>query len=41
MVLVSKLTTNRLLPDVPRLLLRLHAPERLGLSQNAERSQRG
>jgi Na+(H+)/acetate symporter ActP len=34
MVVVSKMTSNRLLPDVPRLLLRLHAPERLGLSQD-------
>src|SRR5882757_8676513 len=34
MTVVSKLTRKRLLPDVPRLLLRLHAPERLGLSQD-------
>jgi Na+(H+)/acetate symporter ActP len=33
-VLVSKATAGRVLPDAPRLLLRLHAPERLGLSQN-------
>lgn len=33
MVVVSKLTSKRLLPDVSRLMLRLHAPERLGLSQ--------
>jgi Na+(H+)/acetate symporter ActP len=39
MVVVSKLTSKRLLPDVSRLMLRLHAPERLGLSQ--ERVGRG
>jgi Na+(H+)/acetate symporter ActP len=33
MVVVSKLTAKRLLPDVSRLMLRLHAPERLGLTQ--------
>jgi Na+(H+)/acetate symporter ActP len=33
MVVVSKLTSKHLLPDVSRLMLRLHAPERLGLSQ--------
>ncbi|HEY9418353.1 MAG TPA: cation acetate symporter [Pseudonocardia sp.] len=33
MVVVSRLTAKRLLPDVSRLMLRLHAPERLGLSQ--------
>lgn len=33
MVVVSKLTAGRLLPDVSRLMLRLHAPERLGLNQ--------
>ena len=33
MVVVSKLTPARLLPDVSRLMLRLHAPERLGLGQ--------
>ena len=32
-VLVSLKTSDRVLPDTPRLLLRLHAPERLGLSQ--------
>jgi Na+(H+)/acetate symporter ActP len=37
MTVVSKLTRKRLLPDVPRLLLRLHAPERLGLSQDRVR----
>ena len=37
MVVVSKLTRSRLLPDVPRLMLRLHAPERLGLSQDRVR----
>jgi Na+(H+)/acetate symporter ActP len=37
MTLVSRMTSNRLLPDVPRLLLRLHAPERLGLSQDRTR----
>jgi Na+(H+)/acetate symporter ActP len=34
MVLVSKLTSGQLLPDVSRLMLRMHAPERLGLSQD-------
>jgi Na+(H+)/acetate symporter ActP len=37
MAVVSKLTRYRLLPDVPRLMLRLHAPERLGLSQDRVR----
>ncbi|HEY2206591.1 MAG TPA: cation acetate symporter [Pseudonocardia sp.] len=37
MAVVSKLTAKRVLPDVPRLLLRLHAPERLGLSQDRAR----
>jgi len=37
MTVVSMLTRKRLLPDVPRLLLRLHAPERLGLSQDRTR----
>jgi Na+(H+)/acetate symporter ActP len=40
MVVVSKLTAGRLLPDVPRLLLRLHAPERLGLSQDRMAAER-
>jgi Na+(H+)/acetate symporter ActP len=30
-VLVSRMTSERVLPDTARLLLRLHAPERLGL----------
>jgi len=34
MVTVSKLTRARVPPDVSRLLLRLHAPEGLGLSQD-------
>jgi Na+(H+)/acetate symporter ActP len=33
MILVSRFTRDRLLPDVSRLMLRLHAPERLGLGQ--------
>ena len=37
MAVVSKLTSKRLLSDVPRLMLRLHAPERLGLSQDRVR----
>lgn len=37
MVLVSKVTSGRLLPDVSRLMLRLHAPERLGLNQDRAR----
>jgi Na+(H+)/acetate symporter ActP len=37
MIVVSKLTSKRVLPDVARLLLRLHAPERLGLSQDRVR----
>jgi Na+(H+)/acetate symporter ActP len=37
MAVVSRLTSKRLLPDVPRLMLRLHAPERLGLSQDRVR----
>jgi Na+(H+)/acetate symporter ActP len=37
MAVVSKLTRKRLLPDVARLMLRLHAPERLGLSQDRVR----
>jgi Na+/proline symporter len=32
-VVVSKMTASRVLPDMPWLLLRLHAPERLGLGQ--------
>ncbi|HZZ46371.1 MAG TPA: cation acetate symporter [Pseudonocardia sp.] len=32
MFLVSAATSGRVLPDTPRLMLRLHAPERLGLS---------
>jgi hypothetical protein len=34
MVTVSKLTRTRVPADVSRLLLRLHAPEGLGLSQD-------
>ncbi|WP_037066197.1 cation acetate symporter [Pseudonocardia acaciae] len=37
MIVVSKATSGRLLPDVSRLMLRLHAPERLGLSQDRAR----
>ncbi|MGI8816811.1 MAG: cation acetate symporter [Pseudonocardia sp.] len=37
MVVVSGFTASRLLPDVPRLMLRLHAPERLGLSPDRVR----
>jgi Na+(H+)/acetate symporter ActP len=37
MALVSKMTSRRILPDVSRLLLRLHAPERLGLAQERKR----
>jgi Na+(H+)/acetate symporter ActP len=40
MVVVSLLTVDRLLPDVPRLMLRLHAPERLGLAQDRLGSDR-
>jgi Na+(H+)/acetate symporter ActP len=34
MIVVSKLTQGRLSPDVDHVLLRLHAPERLGLTQD-------
>ena len=34
MIVVSKLTRKRVLSDVDHVLLRLHAPERLGLSQD-------
>jgi Na+(H+)/acetate symporter ActP len=34
MIVVSKLTQKRVISDVDHVLLRLHAPERLGLSQD-------
>jgi Na+(H+)/acetate symporter ActP len=34
MTMVSRASAGRVLPDAPRLLLRLHAPERLGLAGN-------
>ncbi|GAA5144374.1 cation acetate symporter [Pseudonocardia eucalypti] len=37
MIVVSRMTKSRVLPDVSRLMLRLHAPERLGLSQDRAR----
>jgi Na+(H+)/acetate symporter ActP len=36
-VVVSRMTSDRVLPDTPRLLLRLHAPERLGLGPKRPR----
>jgi hypothetical protein len=36
MVLVSKATRRRLPPDVNRILLRLHAPDRLGFVEDRD-----
>lgn len=36
MIVVSRMTKDRVPPDVSRILLRLHAPDRLGLSQDRD-----
>jgi Na+(H+)/acetate symporter ActP len=41
MVVVSRRTRDRVPADVSRIMLRLHAPDRLGLSEDRELGQRG
>ncbi|MGH3867403.1 MAG: cation acetate symporter [Pseudonocardiaceae bacterium] len=41
MVVVSRRTKDRVPAEVSRILLRLHAPDRLGLAEDRERSKRG
>ncbi|MGB6163947.1 MAG: cation acetate symporter [Pseudonocardiaceae bacterium] len=41
MIVVSRRTKDRVPTEVSRILLRLHAPDRLGLAEDRERGQRG
>jgi hypothetical protein len=41
MIVVSNRTSDRISVDVSRILLRLHAPDRLGLSEDRDLGQLG